>query len=56
MFYLPVYSFVVVVPIEELNLLKGLFAGIVSDEVRVQAQEQIQSSCPWNKHEEKIIL
>lgn len=41
----PVYSSVVVVPIKELDLLKGLFAGIVADEVRVQAQEQIQGGC-----------
>lgn len=46
-YFSPVYSSVVVVPIEELDLLKCLFAGIVAHEVRVQAQEQIQSSCPW---------
>lgn len=45
-YFSPVYSSVVVVAIEELDLLKCLFAGIVADEVRVQAQEQIQSGCP----------
>lgn len=45
-YFSPVYSSVVIAPIEELDLFKCLFAGIVANEVRVQAQEQIQSGCP----------
>lgn len=44
---LPVNASVVVVPIEELDLLKGLLAGVVTGQVRVHAKEQVQRGCPW---------
>lgn len=44
---LPVNASVVVVPIEELDLLKGLLAGVVTGQVRVHAKKQVQRSRPW---------
>lgn len=41
--FLPVDASVVVVPIEELDLLKGLLAGVVTGQVWVHAEKQVES-------------
>lgn len=45
--FLPVNASVVVVPIEELDLLKGLLAGVVTGQVRVHAKKQVERCRPW---------
>ena len=49
--FLPVDASVVVVTIEELDLLKGLLAGVVAGQVRVHAKKQVECSCPWEGKE-----
>lgn len=44
--FLPVNASVVVVPIEELDLLKGLLAWIVTGQVRVHAKKQVERCRP----------
>lgn len=43
----PVDALVVVAPIEELDLLEGLLAGVVAGQVRVHSQEEIESCSAW---------
>lgn len=43
--FLPVDAPVVVVPVEELDLLERLLAGVVTGQVRVHAEKQIQCCC-----------
>ena len=45
--FLPVDASVVVVSIEELDLLKGLLAGVVTGQVGVHAKKQVEGCCPW---------
>lgn len=49
--FLPVNASVVVVPVEELDLLKGLLAGVVTGQVRVHAKKQVERSRPWEGKE-----
>ncbi len=49
--FLPVNAPVVVVPIEELDLLKGLLAGVVTGQVRVHAEKQVEGCRPWEGKE-----
>lgn len=51
---LPVDASVVVVPIEELDLLKGLLAGVVTGQVRVHAKEQVERRRPWEAKESGV--
>ena len=45
--FLPVDASVVVVPIEELDLLKRLLAGVITGQVRVHAEKQVERRRPW---------
>lgn len=42
---LPVNASVVVVAVEELDLLKGLLAGVVTGQVRVHTKKQVECCC-----------
>ena len=52
--FLPVNASVVVVPIEELDLLKGLLAWIVTGQVRVHAKKQVESCRPWEAGKSRV--
>lgn len=43
----PVDASVVVVSVEELDLLERLLAGVVTGQVRVHTEEQVQCCCTW---------
>lgn len=45
----PVNSLVIITAIEELDLLKGLLAGIITGQVRMHSQKQIERCRSWNK-------
>lgn len=45
--FLPVDASVVVVPIEELDLLKRLLAGVITGQVGVHAEKQVERCRPW---------
>lgn len=49
--FLPVNASVVVVAIEELDLLKGLLAGVVTGQIRVHAKKQVERCRPWEGNE-----
>ena len=47
----PVDPPVVVVSVKELDLLKGLLAGVVTGQVWMHAQEQVERCGPWGQTE-----
>ena len=53
--FLPVDASVVVVPIEELDLLKGLLTGVVTGQIRVHAKKQVECCCAWEERKSEWI-
>ena len=45
----PVDPPVVVVSVEELDLLEGLLAGVVTGQVWMHAQEEVEGRGPWRR-------
>lgn len=47
--FLPVDASVVVMPVEELDLLKGLLAGVITGQIRVHAKKQVECRRAWGE-------
>lgn len=45
----PVNALVIITTVEELDLLKGLLAGIITRQIRMHSQKQIERCCSWKQ-------
>lgn len=43
----PVNALVIITTVEELDLLKGLLAGIITGQIRMHSQKQIERGRSW---------